>query len=565
MEAKKWYEKLYELNNNNLEEAYLLRYSQTLKASGKTKQAETLYDQFLSVSGILNEEFTSSSDYLNIIEKNSDRYTIEVLPINSEGIDYGAFIFNKTLYFSSSRSLGKKETIDAWSNKPFLDIYEVKYNEGENTYEDPLPLEGDINTRFHECSPVITKDGNTMYFTRTNSTPRIKKSKKESVQLKIYRATKVEGQWTNIEDLSINGDNYSNAHPVLSPDETILYFVSDMPSSLGETDLYAVPIKNDGTIGKPKNLGPKINTKGRESFPYITKDNELYFSSDGHFGLGGYDIFYIDLKVTGRQLLNVGAPINGAADDYAFFINNKSKKGFFSSNRSETDNIYSFNETIPIKEILEAEFSGRVVDNETGQPIPNTTIAIESEDKTIKYQVITGEDGHFQTTLNKFKSHTITVTNKDFEPTDVFLEKGKEAYKKDFKLVRNVFKISKDNTTDLSKVLNVKHIYFDLDKATIKEEAKIELEKIVAAMQQYPNLKIDIRSHTDSRASKAYNMVLSNKRAQATIDYLVNRGIDKSRLSGRGYGESQLLNTCTICTEEQHSRNRRSEFIVIQN
>ncbi len=563
-EAEKWYEKLYALKPSGLKSEYLLRYSQSLKATGQSKKSEGVYNEFLETSGILNDEYTSSADYLEIIAENSNRYKVESLSINSDGIDYGAFVHEGTLYFSSCRSLGKKKLIDSWSERPFLDIYSVAYNEKANTFEDPIPLDSDINTKFHECSPVLTRDGQTMYFTRTNSTPRIKKSKKERTELKIYRATKVNGAWANIEDLSINGDNYSNAHPMLSPDEKTLYFVSNMPTTIGQTDIYAVSINSNGSLGKPVNLGPKINTKGRESFPYITEDNALYFSSDGHYGLGGYDVFYIDLKTTGRQLLNVGKPINSASDDYAFSINDYTKKGFFSSNREATDNIYGFTETKPIKELLESRLKGQIVDSDTGVPVPNAVVTIASEDQTIKYKIQTDEQGIFETTLNKFKSHTITVNNKDYEATDAFLEKGKEAYEKDFKLVRNVFEIN-ENQTDLSKLLKVKHIYFDLNKATIKEDAKVELEKIVAAMQTYPNLRINIRSHTDSRASAAYNMALSNKRAKATKDYLIKRGIAPIRLSAKGYGETQLLNTCARCTEAEHRQNRRSEFIVLQN
>lgn len=563
-EAEKWYEKLYTLNHTTLESDYLLRYSQTLKATGKEPEAEKIYNQFLSSSKLLNNEFSSSKDYLDIIEENGDRYNIEALSINYKGTDYGAFIKKETLYFASTRDLKKRNVIDAWNNEPFLDIYSVDYNSSENTFGKPLVLKGDVNTKFHESSPVVTKDGKTLYFTRTNTTPRIKKFKKGTGQLKIYRATKVGDEWTNIEDISINGDNYSNVHPVLSPDENTLYFASNMPSSLGETDIYSVSINKNGSFGKPKNLGSKINTKGRESFPFVTENNELYFSSDGHFGLGGYDVFYIDLNAAEKQLLNVGAPVNGATDDFAFSMNNNSKKGFFSSNRSGTDNIYSFQETKPIKELLEVTFKGSIVDSDTGNPLPNTTINVISEDTHVTYSISADENGWFSTSLNKFKSFTITITNKDYETTDIFLPKIKENYNKNFKLVRNVFDITENNETDLSKVLHINHIYFDLNKSTINKDAEVELEKVVAAMQQNPNLKIDVRAHTDNRATANYNMMLSNKRAKATIEYLIKRGINKIRLTGRGYGETELINTCTNCSEYEHLQNRRSEFIIIK-
>lgn len=567
-DAEKWYGELYKLNSKTLETEYLLRYSQSLKAVGKEKKAEHVYDQFLNASGILNKEFSSSSDYLKIIEENSNRYNINPLPINSNNVDYGAFMHENTIYFSSTRNLKKRRSVDVWSNEPFLDIYSVHYNKDENTYDEPVAIKGDVNNRFHESSPAITKDGKTMYFTRTNSTPRIKTNKKDKVQLKIYRATKVGDEWTNIEDLSINGDNYSNVHPALSPDENTLYFASNMPLSIGQTDIFSVAINKDGSFGKPKNLGPKVNTKGRESFPFITNNYELYFSSDGHFGLGGYDVFYMDLKATGKQLLNVGMPVNGPTDDFAFSINNHTKTGFFSSNRTEVDNIYGFTETKSIKELLEAVVTGVVTDKATGLPIAYATLTINSDDNTIKYDIAAKEDGSFSTTINKFKAHTITVKNKGYDTTDAFIAKGEDAYQVDIQLVQNVFEISADAMSDLAKMLNTSHIYFDLNKSSIKKEAEIELEKIIAVMKQYPNLRIDVRSHTDSRANDSYNMILSNKRAKATINYLITRGINKDRLTGKGYGESQLLNGCkngTTCTEAQHQENRRSEFIVLQN
>lgn len=471
------------------------------------------------------------------------------------------------LYFSSTRNLNKRTGIDVWSDEPFLDIYSVSYSENEDIYGKPMTIKGDVNTKFHESSPVITKDGQTLYFTRTNSTPKIKMGKNEKVLLKIYRATKVGDKWTNVEDLSINGDTYSNAHPVLSPDENTLYFTSNMPSSIGQTDIYSVSINEDGTFRKPKNLGPKVNTKGRESFPFITDDYELYFSSDGHFGLGGYDVFYLDLKVSGRQLLNVGMPVNGATDDFAFSIDNDTKKGFFSSNREKVDNIYRFVETKLIKELLEAEITGVITDKVTGLPIGNATLSIISDDGAIEYDVITKEDGSFSTTLNKFKSHTITIKKEDYDTTDTYVARGEDLYKVNIELVQNVFEIGGDTMSDLAKMLNTSQIYFDLDKSRIIQESEIELEKIIAVMQQYPSLKIDVRSHTDSRANDAYNMNLSNKRAKATINYLISKGIDKNRLTGKGYGETQLINKCkngVKCTESMHQANRRSEFVIVK-
>ena len=566
-DAEKWYQELYKLNND-IGTEYLLRFSQSLKAVGKEKKAEEIYDKFLNKTGVMNEGLSSSSDYLNIIAKNSNRYHIKALPINSDDTDYGAFVQDGVLYFSSTRNLKGRRGVDVWSNEAFLDIYSADYNKEEETYGSPVALKGDVNTKLHESSPVLTKDGKTMYFTRTNATPRIKSDKKEKVQLKIYRATKVGKKWKNIEDLSINGDNYSNVHPVLGPNGKRLYFSSNMPSSLGQTDLFYATINSDGTLGKPKNLGPKINTKGRESFPYITEDNELYFSSDGHFGLGGYDVFYIDLKTTGMQLLNVGMPINGPTDDFAFSIDNTTKKGFFSTNREEVDNIYGFTETRPIYEILEAQLTGVVTDSDTGKAIKNVDIEINSIDKNNGYRLTTDENGGYATTINRFMPYTITVSKKDYDTTDGFIDKGQNEYRKDFQLMRNVLAVNTSDRVDLSGILNIEQIQFDFNSSYLRNKSKVELEKISVVMKQRPKLKIEIFAHADSRGGDNYNIWLSERRARRARQYLIKSKIDPSRIIFKGYGESRLLNNCgdnVDCTVEEHQQNRRIEFIIVRD
>lgn len=565
--AEKWYRKLYKLEDSNVDQNYLLRYSQSLRAVGKEKDAKKMYDEFLKTS---NSNVLSSSDYDKNLDNKLIRYDIDSLSINTEHIDYGGIIYNDTLYFSSTRSVGRRKVIDSWSGKPFLDIYTASYNEEEDTYGEPTGIKGDVNTKFHECTPVFTKDGKTMYFTRTNSTSKSEKDKNMS-ELRIYRATKVGEKWTNIKDLSINGDGFSNAHPVLSPDEKTLYFASNMPLSIGGTDLFSSVIYGDGTLGTPVNMGTKINTKGRESFPFVTEDNELYFSSDGHYGYGGYDVFYVDLQSEDRQLINIGKPINGANDDFAFSINNRTKKGFFSSNRSLTDNIYAIRETRPIKEMIEATLRGIVIDKETKEPLSNATVSVNKlSGETVK-MIFTDDQGRYETSVNKFMSYTIVASKDKYDTTDKFIPNGGNTYEVNFELDRNQFQITTneenpDSATDLSKVLKVKQIYFDLDKYKIREDAKVQLEKIIATMEIYPKMVIEIRSHTDSRALKWYNDRLSNQRSKSILDYLTKRGISEKRLVAKGFGESQLLNKCSDdveCTEEEHQLNRRSEFIVL--
>ena len=421
-EAVKWYDELYVYKEQSIDKSYLLRYSQSLKAVGDTKKAAKIYDEFLKLSEILNDDFRNTKDYLDIIEMNSNRYDLDTLNVNSKYIEYGSFFRNDTLYFSSTRnnrsSIGR---IDAWNNDRFLDVYTTVFDAKKNKYLKPKQLKGDVNSKYHESSVAITNDGKTMYFTRSNNTLFGKKGKNTITHLKIYRAQKVNGKWKNVEDLTINGDNYSAAHPVLSPDEKTLFYVSDMPGSLGKTDIYSVAIYDNDELGKPKNLGPKVNTKGRESFPFITSDYELYFSSDGHFGLGGYDVFYFDLVAKQQQLINIGKPINSASDDFAFAINNTNKKGYVSSNRSGVDNIYTLVETIPIKDILEFNLTGFVTDKKTKELLANATITVTDRNGKIQSISATNSEGKFSVKINRFKSNIIKAEKMIYTPSNKFI------------------------------------------------------------------------------------------------------------------------------------------------
>lgn len=570
-DAAKWYGELFALSKD-VEAIYYLRYSQALKSIGESELSQQWFDQYAQKAGISDDQLNDARYYMQIIEENSGRYTMTALSTNTSGIDFGASLLKDKLIFASTRDSGSViKRRDAWSEMPFLDLYQAHVNE-DGSVTDATKLKGDINSKFHESSAVFTKDGNTMYFTRNNDSPRVKRGKNEERHLKIYRAHWIDEQWTNIEDLSINGENYSTAHPALSPLEDKLYFVSNMPQSLGLTDLFVVNLYDDGSLGAPINLGEKINTKGRESFPYVTKENELYFSSDGHYGLGGYDVFYAKLKGDGftGNLINVGEPVNSASDDFAFII--KNKKGYMSSNRPGGmgyDDIYSFVENKPIKDLLKGKIYGTVIDKDTRELISNATIAVLDETNTVVANLKTDSNGYYQTDIDITSQYLIKATNPDYDGDDVLSlrsEIGKDR-EHNFELSRNPSITEASSGTDLPEILNIA-IYFDLDRSLIRPDAEVELEKIVSAMKLYPHLKIAIASHTDSRDNDSYNKNLSERRAQSTLEYLVNRGIDRNRLAARGYGESRLINNCSNgveCSEKQHQKNRRSEFIIANN
>lgn len=567
--AAPWYKELFALDSS-ISPAYYRRYAQSLKAIGEDTASERIYNLYVQRRAESSEAALTSSDYLNKIAENSGRYTIDKLPFNSEGIDFGGIVNNGKLYYASTKdtgTLGKRKS--AWDGLAFLDIYQTGVN-SDGTYGSSSKIEGDVNTRFHESTPWVTKDGKTMYFTRNNTTPKEKKKKGFIQHLKIYRASLVDGKWKNIENLSINGDHYSTAHPVLNSKEDRLYFVSDRPGSIGATDIFYCEINSDGSLGRVKNAGEIINTRGRESFPFITERDELYFSSDGHFGLGGYDVFYVQLSdnenILKESFLNVGEPINSAMDDVAFTINTSTHNGFISSNRDGGlgyDDIYSFTENTDVRKLLLSEISGTVVDRHTGEPLGQSEIELFFEDGSLFTKVQTDSNGYYRVGANRNVIYVVRASKEGYSSEESFSLKGKKSQVINFELERDLYELASGG--DLAKMLGIKEIYFDFDKSNIRPDAEVELQKVITVMEQYPKLTIAIRSHTDSRGNDNYNLKLSDQRARSTKNYLISHGIDTNRLSAKGVGEQELVNRCVNgvkCPDEQHQENRRSEFII---
>ncbi|HEX7869777.1 MAG TPA: OmpA family protein, partial [Chryseobacterium sp.] len=514
--------------------------------------------------------FENNKNYLEVIKANSNRFEIADAGINSVLSDYGSTIFNDKLVFASARDTGgvAKKTFK-WTNGSFTNLYSAVLMP-DGSLGVPERFQKNINSKFNESTPVFTQDGKTMYFTRNNFLDGKRRSDEKRVTLlKLYKATLVDGKWQNITELPFNSDQFSVAHPALSTDEKTLYFASDMPGTFGQSDLYKVGINEDGTFGKPENLGSEINTEGRETFPYISGDNELFFASDGRPGLGGLDIFVskINSDLNFEEVQNVGEPINTKQDDFAFIINNKTRNGFFSSNREKGhgfDDIYKFKE---IKKLIcKQELTGIVSDLGTGEILAGSKVVLFDEQFKSIAEVLSDSKGSYTfSDVNCGKKYYVRASKVDYETKEIPITINKLSGNTSLpiQLEKRIKPIAVG--TDLAKVLEIPIIYFDLDKATIKKESAFQLEKIVEILNQYPDLKLDIRSHTDSRQTAKYNEILSDKRAKSTIKWLVEKGIDPSRLTGKGYGETQLVNQCADgvkCSEEEHQLNRRSEFII---
>jgi outer membrane protein OmpA-like peptidoglycan-associated protein len=562
--ACKWYTQLFE-TNAELEPEYYFRYSQSLKSIGKIEKANEMEQLFHQKIGI---NFKNNNSFEQI-KTNSGRYKIENASINSNYSDYGAAKYKNKIVFATARDTGSlSHRIHSWNNQYFTNLY-TSISKEDGTLSKPEPFDGVVKTRFHEASPVFTKDGKTMYFTRNNYLEGKKgKSQDKTTLLKIYRAYAVDSLWTNVTELPFNSDQFSSAHPALSPNEKTLYFASNRPDSFGESDIYKVQINEDGSFGTPINLGNTINTLGRESFPFISDENEMYFASDGHPGLGGYDVFVSKIKADGTfsAIQNVGESINSTYDDFAYYINSTTRRGYFSSNRiggQGSDDIYQFLETKRL--VCEQELYGEVTDENSHELLPNTTISLYNKQFQLIKSIASDIQGKYSLNVDCGQEYFVRAEKQDYNTKEEKISISKSDGKTYLPIALEKTKCQVTIGDDLGKCFGIKNIYFDFDKYSIRVEAAIDLEKILIVLTDNPGMKLDIRSHTDSRGTSNYNDILSNNRAKATIQWLIKNGVHPNRLTAKGYGENQLINSCydgIVCSEEEHQLNRRSEFII---
>ncbi len=619
-------------------------------------------------------------------------YTVKNVITNTKFSDFGTSFFGKDKVIFASPKDNTVFTKKTWSgnNQAFLDLYIGTINEKGEIIGKKRVL-GDVNGKFHEGVVSFTKDLKTIYFSANNYTDK-NKAKKDStgiVNIQLYKASVGDnGEWTNIIKLPFNDDEYSTGHPTLNIDDTKLYFVSDRYGSVGKTDIYVVDVNADGTYSEPKNLGTKINTEEREMFPFISDDNILYFSSNGHPGYGALDVFASRIfDTTVSEPINLEDPVNSSNDDFAFIINDDKHRGYFSSNNRKDgkgdDDIYSFIAFPPLQIEGNQTISGIVIDKETQKLIPEAIVVLQDENgnELERVKVSTNIDSNLTPSiddLNKNNQENITVvtgtaadihvkktvdnptpnvgeeveftveiTNKgtrkakgiklsDILPegytyvsdddtgiyvssTDdiilpnlakgetqtvkikaILLPSGNDGsfsfdaksdtkykivviasgYLKEETEIKTVNDTGVDplemsvslaqelRVVDEKIMININTIYFDFDKWNIRSEAAKELDKVVAVMNDHPSMVIEGGSHTDSRAREAYNQRLSEKRAKSTVDYIVARGIDRSRITSKGYGEMQLVNNCSSfveCSREEHQLNRRTEFVIVND
>ncbi|MEP1017670.1 OmpA family protein, partial [Maribacter dokdonensis] len=502
-----------------------------------------------------------------------EKFDINNLSINSKYSEFSPMYYggDQMVYASAKDSSIFNTRRYKWNNQPYLDLFVAKVNDETQDFKNALKFSKKINTKYHEASVAFSPDNETMYFTRNNYGKKLKRDKNGINHLKIYRSRKVNGEWLEAEEVSFNSDEYSTGHPALSPDGKQLYFVSDMPGSIGETDIFVVDVLEDGSFSSPRNLGPEINTEHKEMFPFIN-DKKLYFSSDGHVGLGGLDVFEVafDDEVGFLEVRNVGKPVNSKKDDFSFIVDEETQKGYFASNRSGgkgDDDIYSF-KTLQIEEIPTSinAISGIVTELITGDLMPNALVELLDENNIKLKEMETDENGNFIFEDLDADTRYVLRTTKGS-----YFDDTREAATKENEIVNVDVSMRKLNdmiaVEDGIKKLKTEMIHFNFDKSFIRKDAALELDKLVAVMNDSPNMVIKIESHTDSRGDAVYNKYLSDKRAKSTRDYIIAQGIDPKRIeSAVGYGEERLINECdgsVRCTEEEHYLNRRSEFIIV--
>lgn len=504
--------------------------------------------------------FTFLSTMVNaqdkIIEIDS-LFTLNKTEISSENTEFGAILTNdNTVFFTKANS----NLDDDHKNTSDLDIYEAVLN-SDNAIIDIKPL-NDLNSKWHDGPIAVTEDGNTMYF--ASESFNVKKGfEKEKTPAKIYKkgkiylykSSKMNGKWSKAKSLPFNNVEYSVRNPSISSDGTTLYFSSNMPGGHGGEDVWKVSV-NANTYGNPENLGTMINTANDESFPFITSKNILYFSSNKDNGYGGLDVYMTDLNKGGVEIVNVGAPVNSEKDDYSFTLNDSKKTGFVSSNRSESDDVYMVN---PICKLIAAI---TVSDKETGAIISDANLDIINNIKILQNHTTTTQA--ITTNLDCETTYNLAASKEGYEDGTHTIEAVTEGDELVINIALNPIKtpIQSPIVTDNQVVLQP--IYFEFDKSNITSQGASELDKLVTVMTDNPNMIILVKSHTDNKGTDEYNKDLSNRRAQATVAYVVSKGISEARIFGKGFGESDLKINCTECTENEDSQNRRSEFIIVK-
>ncbi|MFC3809048.1 OmpA family protein [Lacihabitans lacunae] len=685
--AERVYKDLFKTYESKLESEQYLFYAQSLANNGKYRESQKYYSKYgeQQKEDLRGRKFTVAYMDNSMFFKDSALYKVDYLyPINSKYSDFSPMYYENGLVFVSARNEGSGiKRIFNQNETPFLDLFlfsdtmqlaretrklasldaqQATLGSGSkgnkpskvsnDSFEEVVEPEIDefskaLNTKYHEGPVTFFNDYKKLIFTRNNyNKGRSRKSESGVNMLKLYIATKKGSKWGDVKELPFNSDDYSTGHPALSTDNRKLYFVSDMAGGYGGTDIYVVDYK-DGQWGSPVNLGREVNTEGNEMFPYMDEAGNFYFASDGHAGLGGMDIFYMEFRngLPFGEVENLGYPINSTKDDFGLITRADRSSGYFSSNRKKgysDDNIYAFqkgckmlelfvydaNTQQPIRDTelrlvkngvnkqmyltnssgatsvcLESgvDFSfkafkegyevgsitygsmssslsknqvlkiylepsrrqmvkGKIISELNQKPIPGAVVTLENQKDGSIETVITGMDGRYTFMPDRDGKYLVTAVKENYAKNTENIGKVKSS-RRNSTIEQNFGMIGEGD------IFKIDNIYYDFSKSEIRADARKAIDtKLIPILEKYPDIQIEIRSHTDSRATSEHNQKLSDERAQETVKYLIKKGIDPYRLTARGYGETELVNVCEDgipCSEEKHQENRRTEFKVL--
>jgi outer membrane protein OmpA-like peptidoglycan-associated protein/tetratricopeptide (TPR) repeat protein len=550
-EAVKWYSRATETPQDG--ETYY-RYAQMLKANGKYEDANKQMQKFTAAlpNDARAKAFKENPNYIPALLDKTKLYNVKSLDVSSDKSDFGAVLYDANLYFASARNGARKNY--GWTDEPFLDIYKADYNtDGTITN---IATVTELNSKWHDGPITISTDGNTAYFASESFKEKVsekdKKANAKFSQVYLFKATKEGDKWTNITPLPFNDKTYSTSNPSLSRDGKTLYFSSNRPGSIGGVDIWKVAVNADGTYGEPQNLGNKVNTEGNESFPFIADDNKtLFFASSGRQGFGGLDVYQIDLS--SGEVSNLGKPVNTEKDDFAFTFNDSKKVGFLSSNRNGNDDIFG------ATPICGVDVLTVVTDAKTGSILSNANVSILDDKRNVIATEMSNAKGEVKYRVECDRAYVVQASKNGYEGNTFAVTKSKGPTAKVDAALKPIDVI----VTETEIIL--KPIFFEYDKSNITQEGAFELDKLVQVMKNNDKMVIMSKSHTDNRGSDKYNLTLSDRRAKSTVQYIISKGIDASRISGKGMGELEPKVDCgENCTEEQHAQNRRSEFLIVK-
>lgn len=672
--AEIYFEELTKMGSANSED--ILHYAEVLKNNGKYKEALDKMNEYNSmVAGEKRiQSHLANTDYHTKLMVDNGQFNVKPINNNTYESEFSPMYYGDKVVFVSSKPAYSFTSYNYnWNTKNFLNLYSTvakdKNNRKSFTKQKHIRVKGKLNRKYHEGPATFTPDGNVMIFTRDTYVKKKNLQNEETRVLELWMSKKdAKGKWDKATPLPFNNLNHSVGHATFSGDGKTMYFVSDMPGGKGGTDIWMAPMNSDGTFGAAINMGDKINTEGNEMFPFMHEKGVMLFSSNGHAGLGGLDVFMTTLK-NGKvgKITNLGTSINTSQDDFGMILDKEMKSGYLSSNREGgegLDDIYSIDVLKPLK--FTKLIEGYTKDKKTAEILPGSIVKLYDSSGEVVAEVPSDEKGYYSFEVDPDQDFTLngarekyqdgkntasTKTEEDIVRADLDLEKVPQlsllCFVSDAKsgeaLVGTKIKITDKNTgkviydvvtdsegkwkeglesklmnttlnydialqkegyvgktvswkypivkegeikvhesldltlgkievgTDIGKLIAINPIYFDLGKYYIRPDAAVELDKIVAIMNQYPSIVIELGSHTDCRSSYSFNEKLSDNRAKSSAAYIVSKGISKDRIYGKGYGEKELLNGCacegkvkSTCSEEEHQKNRRTVFKIVK-